>query len=201
MIEKIQGEYPERTLLDIELAKVYFELLVTLARDEPGQTITYGNLVREAKLQHPDNEFLEAAIATNIGRRLDAVRQFTRSKKLPDLTALAVNQSTGDNGIGFKRAFDGESVREEISKFDWGSVRVSFDDFISKEILAVKAREEKRKRTKKISESEARDILWKFYTNRKEDFSNGELMRHKEAIIKLIMKGIPPDDAVAQSLS
>lgn len=144
MTEQIPGEYPERTLLDIELAKVYFELLVALARDEPGQTITYGNLVRKAKLQHPDNEFLEAAIATNIGRRLDAVRQFTRSKQLPDLTALAVNQTTGDNGIGFKRAFDGESVRQEISKFDWGSVRVSFDDFISKEILAVQARRKKK---------------------------------------------------------
>jgi hypothetical protein len=201
MIEQIIEANPDRTLLDIELAKIYFEILLELARDEPGQTITYGNLVKKAKLQHPDNEFLEAAIATNIGRRLDAVRQFTRTKQLPDLTALAVNQTTGDTGIGFKRAFDGEAVRHEISKFNWGSVRVSFDDFISKEILAVHAREEKRKRPKKISESEARDILWKLYTNRKGDCSDGELIRHKETIIKLIMQGVPPDNAVEQSLT
>jgi hypothetical protein len=186
-----------RTLLDIELAKLYFEVLVNLARNRPGQTITYGDLVKAAKAQNPDNPYIPAAIATNIGRRLDTVREFTNSHQLPDLSALAVNAGTGDNGVGFQRSFDGEAVRQQIAEFDWAQVRLTFDDFISQERVAFQIREEKKKRRKKISEEEAGNIWWDHYLANKAALSH-ITQEQKLLFIKLIMTGLTPEEVVEQ---
>lgn len=187
----------ERTLLDIELAKLYFEVLVTLAKTSPEKTITYGDLVKETRSQFANNPIVQSAIATNIGRRLDALREFTSSHQLPDLSALAVNQDTGDNGVGFKRSFDGDFVRQQIAAFDWNAVRVGFDDFITHEKHAFQLRQEKKKRPKKISETEAREIWWNFAKGRKAETSQVTLDL-KEKIIQLITNNVSPQEAMQQ---
>jgi hypothetical protein len=188
-----------RTLADIELSRVYFEILIGLAKNQKDTTIQYGELVSAAKLAYPNNTFVQKAIATSMGRRLDAVRDFTSLHNLPDLTSLVVSKATGDNGIGFAKSFDGDAVRQQVSAFEWQSVQISFSEFLNEETQQFIQRqaEKAQRKPKKIKESEAREIWWKYYQANKEAI--GKISdSDKEQIIQLIMTCVLPADALAK---
>jgi hypothetical protein len=188
-----------RTLADIELSRVYFEILIDLAKNQKDTTIQYGELVNAAKLAYPNNTFVQKAIATSMGRRLDAVRDFTSLHNLPDLTSLVVSKATGDNGIGFAKSFDGDAVRQQVSAFEWQSVQISFSEFLNDETQQFIQRqaEKAQRKPKKIKESEAREIWWKYYQANKEAI--GKISdSDKEKIIQLIMTCVLPADALAK---
>jgi hypothetical protein len=185
-----------RTLADIVLAKVYFEILVDFAKSHPAQTIQYGELVAMAKMAHPDNAYVAGAIATNMGRRLDALREFTSQHQVPDLSALVVNKATGDNGEGFKKSFDGDTVRQEIAEFDWTQLQLTFDQFIESEMVAYQQRELKTRRPKKIKEEAAREMWWTYFKANQAQIQN-LTQDQKESIIQMIMRGLDPGDAFA----
>ncbi len=184
-----------RTLLDIELARIYFEILVDYARSYPGKTIQYGQLVQLANDRYPNNQFVKSAIATSMGRRLDALREFTTQKNIPDLSSLVVNKLTGDNGEGFKKSFDGEAVRQIVSDFDWSKVKLDFDNYLVEERLSLEERERKSRKSKKIKEPEARTMWWVFC---KENpmLVDSVTYEIKEKIILLIMSGQTPNEAL-----
>lgn len=183
------------TLTDIELAKVYFELLVGLAKSSKGQTIKYGELVELAKEKYPSNEFVSGAIAVSMGRRLDALREFTKQHNLPDLSALVVNKATGNNGKVYIRSFDGDAVREQIAAFDWGSVQLDFENFIASEKMIFEERQIKKRKPKRIKEPEAMQIWWEYYKADKDEI--GAISQdEKKAIVELIMQGYAPQDAL-----
>ena len=183
------------TLTDIELAKVYFELLVGLAKSSKGQTIKYGELVELAKEKYPSNEFVTGAIAVSMGRRLDALREFTKQHNLPDLSALVVNKATGNNGKGYIRSFDGDAVREQIAAFDWGSVQLDFENFIASEKMIFEEGQIKKRKPKRIKEPEAMQIWWEYYKADKDEI--GAISQdEKKAIVELIMQGYAPQDAL-----
>jgi hypothetical protein len=184
-----------RTLLDIELARVYFEILVNFAKSQPGKTVEYGQLVQWAKDRYRNNSFVKSAIPTNMGRRLDALREFTTQKNLPDLSALVVNKLTGDNGEGFKKSFDGDAVRQKVSDFDWNEVKVDFDAYLVGEKLALDEREKKSRKPKKIKEPEARAMWWDFCKENPHQVLSVSY-EEKEKIIVLIMNGQTPSDAL-----
>jgi len=186
-----------RTLIDIELARIYFDILVTLAKDNKEQTINYGKLADLAKAQYPDSPHIQAAIATNMGRRLDALREFTSSNQMPDLSSLVVNKATGDNGEGFSRSFDGDAVRKQVADFNWNDVKVDFEKFLVAEIKALEKRKEQAKKPKKLTEDEARQLWWSFSKENKDKVSKVTL-KQKEQIIKLLILLVAPEDALAQ---
>ena len=177
-----------RTLIDIELAKIYFEILIDLAKSHKGQTVEYGRLIQLAKEKYPSNEFLHAAVPVNVGRRLEALREFTQEKNLPDLSALVVNKTTGDNGKGFTRSFDGDAVRAEIAAYDWEKVQVDFDLFIDRERLEAELRQQRAVKPKRIKEPEALGMWWDYYKDRKSSLA-WVTPTHKEMIIQKIMDG------------
>lgn len=186
------------THTDIDLAKIYFELLVAVAKEKPGQTIEYGELVTLAKNTYPDNEAVKGATAVSTGRRLGTLRdKFTKPNKLPDLSALVVNKSTGNNGGVYTQTFDAEALRAEISAFDWSTVQHDFDNFIATEKLAVQNRPSRSSRPVKVKEPEARQILWDYYQNNKAQIGLVNQPK-KEAIIRLIMQGHGIEDAIEQ---
>ena len=188
-----------RTLADIELSRVYFEILIDLAKNQKDTTIQYGELVNAAKLAYPNNTFVQKASATSMGRRLDAVRDFTSLHNLPDLTSLVVSKATGDNGIGFAKSFDGDAVRQQVSAFEWQSVQISFSEFLNEKTQQFIQRqaEKAQRKPKKIKESEAREIWWKYYQANKEAI--GKISdSDKEQIIQLIMTCVLPADALAK---
>jgi hypothetical protein len=184
------------THTDIDLAKVYFEILVAVAKAKPGQTIEYGELVALAKNTYPDNEAVKGATAVSTGRRLGTLRdKFTEPNKLPDLSALVVNKSTGNNGGVYTQTFDAEVLRAEISAFDWSTVQHDFDNFIATEKIAVKNRPPRSTKPPKVKEPEARQILWDYYQNNKAQIGLVNQPK-KEAIIRLIMQGHGIKDAI-----
>lgn len=183
------------TLTDIELAKVYFELLVGLAKSNKGKTIEYGELVELAKEKYPTNEFVCSAIAVSMGRRLDALREFTSEHKLPDLSALVVNKATGTNGGRYLNSFDGDAARAQIAAFDWDSVQLDFEKFIDSEKLLFDERQVKKRKPKRIRESEALRIWWEYYKEHKVEFVDIS-QDEKKAIVVLIMQGHAPQDAL-----
>jgi hypothetical protein len=188
-----------RTLADIELSRVYFEILIDLAKNQKDTTIQYGELVNAAKLAYPTNTYVQKAVAISMGRRLDAVREFTNLHNLPDLTSLVVNKSTGDNGRGFAESFYGDSVRQQVSVFNWHSVKISFSEFLNEETQQYIQRqaEKAQKRPKKIKDSEAREIWWAYYQPNKQAI--GKISdSDKEQIIQLIMVCVSPADALAR---
>lgn len=189
-----------RTLADIALAKVYFEILVNFAKSNRGQTIQYGQLVAKAKELYPQNSFVAGAIATNMGRRLDALREFTSQHQVPDLSALVVNKVTGENGDGFSRSFDGEVVRQQIADFDWLKLQFTFGQFIELEMQALEQRELKAYRPKKIKENTAREIFYVFFKENQKNLPSLSY-EHKEKIIELLMKGVDPRDAFSDLIS
>lgn len=186
----------DRTLTDIALAKIYFKVLVAFAKNHPGMTITYGDLVEKAKETYPNDEFVESAIAVNIGRRLDTLREFTREHQVPDLSALVVNKITGDNGVGFTRSFDGDLVRQEISQFDWSSLSVEFETFIDLEVQAYERRQSAKRKPKKVSEDVALEIWWNYYKERKLEVGHINL-EQKNDLIQRVMRGSTPAEALA----
>lgn len=186
------------THTDIDLAKIYFELLVAVAKEKPGQTIEYGELVTLAKNTYPDNEAVKGATAVSTGRRLGTLRdKFTKPNKLPDLSALVVNKSTGNNGGVYTQTFDAEALRAENTAFDWRTVQHDFDNFIATEKLAVQNRPSRSSRPVKVKEPEARQILWDYYQNNKAQIGLVNQPK-KEAIIRLIMQGHGIEDAIEQ---
>ncbi len=186
-----------RTLIDIELAKVYFEILAAKAKYESGATIEYGQLVKMAKEKYPDNQAVKSAIAMNIGRRLDTLREFTSKNNLPDLSALVVNKATGDNGDGFTRTFNGDVVRKQISDFDWSSVEINFENFISEQRQAYEQKQVKKNRLRKVPEDDARRLYWEHYKAHPEEFIN-MTNKDKESVIKLMMQGIAVSAALSE---
>jgi len=128
------------TLADIELAIVYFYVLVGMVEARNFQTIEYKQLVELAKGQYPENSHVAAAVPVSIGRRLAAMRAFTTQCKLPDLSALVVCKATGKNSDDFTKSFDGESVRQQIAEFDWKQAPAAFEQVIAGERLEFEQR-------------------------------------------------------------
>jgi hypothetical protein len=187
----------EHTLADITLAKIYFELLVAFAKEQPGETLTYSQLVEMAKQAHPNNEYVEGALAVSTGRRLGALREFTTKYEVPDLSALVVSKATGDNGVGFSRSYDGDDVRQKIAQFKWSSLQIKFDEFIIEEMMTLENKKMARQKPKKIKEAEARQMLWEYYRDNKAEVGSLSLNQREEAI-KMIMEGFSLADSVAK---
>jgi hypothetical protein len=189
----------QRTLADIELSRVYFEILIDFAKHRKGETVRYGELVNLAKAAYPDHPYVQKAIAVSMGRRLDALRDFTSTEGLPDLSSLVVNKSTGDNGGGFKRSFDGESVRQQVADFDWHSVQLSFETFIATEKDAALQREAVKRapKPKRIKEDVARQMWWDYFKDNRAALGDID-DRRKEAIIRLLMACVTIEEALRQ---
>lgn len=141
------------TTADIEIGRIYYGILIDRARS--GRMLTYGDLVAAAKAAHPDNEFVQRAIAVSAGRRLEAVRVFTNQRGYPDITSLVVNASTGEVGSAF--GTDPVARRAEIAAFDWSSVGGQFGDFI------IHLRAEVPVKRRKVKPDAAIRLIWEFY--------------------------------------
>ena len=164
------------TLLDVQLARIYYPLLIDLAKHK--HSLTYGELVSEAKNLHPHLDYVQNAFPLSIGRRLNAVWHFTEERELPDLTALLINKGKGEEGSD---SFD-KNMRQKIYNYDWSNVDDNFDlysDQLEKEITPVKRNNEK----------EARSIMSMHYKENKNKYPDS-IKKHRREIISLLMEGI-----------
>jgi hypothetical protein len=116
------------TELDLQLAGLFYPVLVGLAREE--QTITYSGLKDRTKAEFPrDADAIDRCTDQAVGRRLEVVRMFTTDRGYPDLTSLVLNKQTGEVGDGF--VGDAKSQRQLVWAFDWGTAQPEFKLFVT----------------------------------------------------------------------
>jgi len=111
-----------RTSIDDAIAGAVYPILVAVARARPERTITYENLVLDARQQLAGQEHpIHSQIAHNLGRRLEVLRDHTQRCGYPDLSSLVVNSRTGTNLL------PDVFVRQVHARaFDWSGVAPEF---------------------------------------------------------------------------
>lgn len=191
MQKQTENQFSNITVVDVQLASAYYPILVEQAKRK--QCITYGDLVKLAKERNPDNKTVQKAISVSAGRRLDVVRIFTNERNLPDLTALVINQGTGECGRNFTKHFNPKAVRAAIFAYDWSTVTHDFDGFIQHAEVITTPR-------KKIKREEAVLLMAEHYKQHKDSMPK-YVRAYREEIISVIMRGESANDAFAQILA
>jgi hypothetical protein len=188
------------TIISVALARLYFAVLLKHLKAElekpEGQreiTIRYGRLVQQTKAAFPKAPYIEAAIPTNIGTRLLVVQLICEKLGLPNLACLGVN-ATGEPGIAYQAARDWENDKAAVLAHDWDDVSADIANAFDVEAKEAARRMEK-KPTKNVTEKEARDILYE--ADKANPGKYKVDLYQKEAMIKLIMKGLSVDEAYA----
>lgn len=186
----MEGLYKNVTLNDIQLASLYYPILIDLANHK--HTLTYSELITRAKSENSENPVVQRAIPVSTGRKLDVVRIFTKERKLPDLTSLVISKGSGECGDFYCEHFDPVVAREEVFSFNWSDVSTEFDLYIQD----VKNELTPRKSRKK---DEAKELMHKYYMENKSSLPvNIKMLR--ELIIDLLMDGHDIEDAFESAL-
>ncbi|ODS04564.1 hypothetical protein [Vibrio scophthalmi] len=182
---KSESFYKNITLNDVQLAAIYYPILIDLARHK--HCLTYGELVKRAQEEHPTKEYVQNAIAVSTGRKLDVVRLFTDDRDLPDVTSLIINKGKGECGSGFTEYFDPKAAREIVFSYDWSLVVDEFDLYIEQVENAVKPKP-------KIKRSDAKNMTIAYYKANKAKLPSSVTSRRDE-IIDLILEEYSVEDA------
>lgn len=172
---------------DLTVASAFYPILVECARQSPPRKVTYGELIALARERFPKVEAVQSAIPVSAGRRLDVVRMFLNKERLPDLTSLVVNASTGEVGEAF--GANPERARDQVASFDWSAVATEFDLHIADLRRKVAARAKPR-----IERDEAKRLMSAYYREHRAKLPK-EITARREAIIELIQGGSTPEDA------
>lgn len=176
------GRLPTPT--DDAIAGAVYPILVAIAGARPERTITYANLVLDAREllaghEHP----IHTQIATNMGRRLEMLRAHTQAYGYPDLTSLVVNNG-GGNPLPEVTA-----RQAEARAFDWSSVDPNFLVGLG---ICLKTGAPLPHR----SEEQARIVMAEHWRDHAKSYSP-DMPRHRKAIIKALMLGNDPADVFA----
>ncbi|ELU05565.1 hypothetical protein CAPTEDRAFT_217200, partial [Capitella teleta] len=99
----------------------------------------------------------------------------------------------GECGSGFTGLFDPVKVRSDVYAYDWSEVTDEFDLYI-KDIKASK------KPRKKLSKSEATDVMAKYYQENRSAYPD-EIRARRKDLIALIMDGLSEKEAFEQVAS
>lgn len=189
MVGSNESLYKNITLNDVQLASVYYPILIDLAKHK--HCLTYSELIAKAKKLFPDKSVVQNAIAVSTGRKLDVVRIFTTERELPDLTCLIINKGSGECGVGFTQHFDPVKARERVFSFDWSSVSSDFDGYIKHTQTVITPR-------KQIKKPEAMRVMAEFYSLNKERLPSS-VREKREYIIELLTQGFTAEEAFLQA--
>lgn len=190
--------YANITLNDIQLATVYYPILVDLARNN--QTLSYGELVVRAKRENPDNPAVQNAIAVSVGRKLDVIRLFVGERELPDLTSLIVSKQTGECGSLFTSNFDPVTARQKVFAFDWSDVSDDFSGYIGRAGTLTKKNSKVKavaKSKSRINRAEALALMSSYYKEHKESLPS-DIPLKRDIIILLLMDGYSCEEAFSK---
>lgn len=185
------------TELDLIVAELMFPVLVDLA--PTGKTIGYKEIADLIKTNNPDVTEIANITQRHIGRKLGTIWEFTKSQGCPHIGSLVVSTG-GECGSGIASIVkDPPKERDKVKEFDWSSVSLGFESYISKARIRRKEREET---IVKRSRDEAKECFFSYWKEIKEEapVSRDEAMEMKERILQLVEDGVSPEEAFAQEL-
>lgn len=171
------------TETDLEMASLFYPPLVDLGRRN--EMRSYKAFLGEVQGLHPDNARLARAVPLNVGRRLEVIRMFTRSRGYPDLGCLIVSEATGEPGSGY----DGDVAQEraKIAAFDWSTVEQEFG-------LEVQERKKAIAKRPKRGREAALKLMSDYFQVNKAMYDKAVIER-RDRLIDLLMNGEEVDDA------
>jgi hypothetical protein len=178
------------TVNDIRVGTRLYEVLVRHARDKPGKTIFYGDLLAQARALFPLDAEVERAVPIGIGMKLLFVQAFCEANGYPNLACLAVNKGKHIPGVSYPGDWDREM--REVAAFDWAATQPVLDAYVSDAIVTATP-------LRRISEAAAREIRWlHFKDNRAAYTPLSEAER--EEIVNILMSGVDVERALAMTL-
>ena len=185
------------TELDLIVAELMFPILVELA--PTGNTIGYKEIADLIKEKNPDVSEITNITQRHIGRKLGTIWEFTKSQGCPHIGSLVVSKG-GECGSGIASIVkDLPKDGEKVKIFDWSSVYLGFESYISKAKIYKQERESKKvKRTR----DESKKSFISYWKEIKDEapVSRDEVMEMKENILELVQDGASPEEAFSQEL-
>ncbi len=191
MATNVEKSAEKFTEIDLELAGIYYSILVERCMNGNFENITYGDLLNTAKNRHQNNEAVKGSIEVYVGHRLRVVRHFMSSRNLPDLSCLVVQKKTGRNSKEYLSKFDTEYEHQRVIETNWNEVTSDFNAFLAATKVAI-AR-------KPLTREKAEVELIDFYMLNKNRIVNN-VVNYKESIIKSLMDGISSEEAFEKYL-
>lgn len=190
MSKLIEPSARTTTAVDLQLASVYFPILVELAKDK--RTISDDDLLERARQAHPNRKIVQKAKDAGAGHRLDVLRSFTESKSLPDLSCLIVQEANGEEPPVADDHQDPIECRRQVFSFDWPTVNGEFTHFLrmTEASLAPKA---------KIKPDQAVQIMWEHYKIHQASIPK-TINTARAQIIADILSGLPVEDAFSKAM-
>lgn len=173
------------TKTDIVLAELYFPILVQCAIER--RTITYKRLVEQAKAAHPSTTEAQNAIPVSTGRRLDVVKYFCETLRLPDLAGLVVNGLTDEPGGRYDKRHIAPEVQREAFDFDWKSRSHDFATYIATQRTLVPP-------LAKRKTGRGRKASLQYYIAHKNELPEN-IADFRDVILSLLIDGFEPEDA------
>jgi T5orf172 domain len=186
------------TELDLIVAELMFPILVELA--PTGNTIGYKEIAEQIKAKNTDVAEIVNITQRHIGRKLGTIWEFTKSQGCPHIGALVVSKGDGECGSGIASiVIDLPKEREKVKLFNWSSVSLGFNLYISKAKIHKQEREVKKI---KRSRDEAKNCFFAYWNEIKDEapVSRNEAIEMKEKILQLVEDGASPEEAFSQEL-
>ena len=192
-----ESAFMNHTELDLIVAELMFPILVELA--PTGNTIGYKEIANLIKTKNPEVAEIANITQRHIGRKLGTIWEFTKSQGCPHIGSLVVSTG-GECGSGIASIVkDLPKEREKVKEFDWSTVSLGFESYISKAKIHKQEREVKRI---KRSKEEANKCFFEYWNEIKDEapVSRDEAIEMKERILQLVQDGVSPEEAFSQEL-
>lgn len=171
---------------DIHVGTALFAVLVDHARNHPGQSVFYGDLLDAAHLRFPDDAEVKRAVPIGIGMKLLFVQAFCNANGYPNLACLAVNKGKRIPGVSYPG--DWEREMREVAAFGWDAVKPKLDAFA----LAVKP-------LRPIKRDEAIEIRYAHFKHNRPAYDPLTESERGE-IVNILMSGVDVERALAMVL-
>ncbi len=173
-----------RTLLDVQLARLLYPLLIELATAQ--QILTYGQLIERAQARYPDDQRVGNLIPVRMGRILWVIYDFVAERDLPRLTLIIV--SAGDQYPGSAMwQHDCLTEQQRCFAFDWSTVDLAFDLYGQHSEQAITP-------LRRVPREQAKQLMAAHYHDPTNHYPR-DIRALRETIIENIMNGLSVEDA------
>lgn len=173
-----------RTLLEVQLARLLYPLLIELATAR--ETLTYRQMIERAQARYPDDQRVTNLIPVRMGRILWVIYDFLEERDLPRLTLLIVSAGSQYPGSAMWR-HDCAAEQERCFAYDWTTVDQKFDIYSQASEKAVTP-------LRPVSREQAKRQMSAHFRDPTNCYPSG-ISALREAIIENIMNGLSVEDA------
>lgn len=166
------------TLLDVQLARLLFPLLVELANGKTPRTTS--QFLHLAQTRYLDDRRVGQLIPVRLGRILGVIRLFTERNRLPDLTRVVLAARQHEPALL-------EHEADNCFGFDWASVTVDFNLYGASIERALTPRQW-------LSRETATRVMSEYYFEHRDEYA--QVMRQmREVVIENLVNGMGVADA------